>query len=766
MVLAGLWLLLVMLVVWHQVRFWSKPQLDSDLLGLLSGRSDDYTALQVGQRISGAGARQIFILLGSGTPEQARLATLRYRDDLSQTPYMREAERLEDWFDTAQRFYLPYRNRLLTDAQREGLRDTDVSEQVQKSLAGLFGVFGGARLTDWQRDPLGLWSAWWQEHARDLRASIDASGAFQADGLYWQALRYETVASVLRLDGTPYLRDALAHAEARAREAVPDVQILRAGIPLHAEAASVQANREIDMIGWGSLLAVLLFAWLVFRSAVPMLIIGVSLAVGVASALSLTVLVFGKIHVLTLVFGASLVGVAEDYGIHWFTSRQGKPASERWRILLHLLPSLVLALVTTALAYLTMGVAPLEGLRQMALFSAAGLSAAFLTILLWAPWLDRNVLHQTRFATWVGRTESRWPVVRKNRVWAITTGVIVLVVVGGVLQLRGHDDLRGLQNSPPDLIAQQRKINDLLDLPSPAQFYLIRGVTAEIVLQREEALTAHLRMMRDKGNISGYRALSDWLPSQRMQARNAALVDAMEAAVVHGVAEQIGEELSPFAFSSTPMTVEGFLRDPASLPFRALWLGEDQAGYASVVMLTGIRSIGVLPELAAVAGQVEGVSWVDMVSDISGMLGHYRRVMTWLLLAGYVAVFAALYWRLRRQAWLAIMPTAIASLLTVALLGWFGIPFQLFNVLALLLILGMGSDFGIILTEHQGDNSAWVAICVGGASTWLSFGLLTLSATPALSTFGLTMLLGIGLAWVISPCFQQRKAPEEKPTPC
>ena len=89
-----------------------------------------------------------------------------------------------------------------------------------------------------------------------------------------------------------------------------------------------------------------------------------------------------------------------------------------------------------------------------------------------------------------------------------------------------------------------------------------------------------------------------------------------------------------------------------------------------------------------------------------------------------------------------------------ALLGWLGQPLQLFNVLALLLLLGMGIDYGIFLLEHRGDRSAWLSVCVGAASTWLSFGLLALSSTPALRAFGLTLLLGIGLVWVITPLFR------------
>src|SRR5690606_14504795 len=131
-----------------------------------------------------------------------------------------------------------------------------------------------------------------------------------------------------------------------------------------------------------------------------------------------------------------------------------------------------------------------------------------------------------------------------------------------------------------------------------------------------------------------------------------------------------------------------------------------------------------------------------------------RRMMGALLLAGVVLVFGVLAWRYRGQSWRVIAPTLLAGLLTVALLGWLNQPLQLFNVLALLLLLGMGIDYGIFLLAPRGDRSAWLSVCVGAASTWLSFGLLALSSTPALRAFGLTLLLGIGLVWLITPLFR------------
>ena len=184
---------------------------------------------------------------------------------------------------------------------------------------------------------------------------------------------------------------------------------------------------------------------------------------------------------------------------------------------------------------------------------------------------------------------------------------------------------------------------------------------------------------------------------------------------------------------------------------RDLWLGEVGAQQTSVVMLRGLNDPALLGRLQAAADGLPGVRWVDKTAEVSSLLGRYRGAMSWLLLLGHAVVLGALFWRFGRPAWRAWLPTALATLLTVGILGWLGQPFQLFNVLALVLLLGIGSDYGIFLLEHEGDPSAWLAVVLGAASTWLSFGLLGLSSTPALRAFGLSLLFGVLLVWGLAP---------------
>jgi len=265
--------------------------------------------------------------------------------------------------------------------------------------------------------------------------------------------------------------------------------------------------------------------------------------------------------------------------------------------------------------------------------------------------------------------------------------------------------------------------------------------------------------------------VSDWVPSAGRQAGDAALTRRVEDGVIAGVDQVLGETQRRAAFDAAPLTLAHWLSSPASSLGRSLWLGPvpraaDGSTLASAVMLRGVRDLAALPDIARCADGLPGVRWVDQVQSVSALLGRFRHLMGLLLVGGHVAVLLALLWRYGRGAWRAWMPTVLATIGTLALLAAFGQPLQLFNVLALALLLGIGVDYGIFLLEGERADAgaAWLAVVLGAASTWLSFGLLALSSTPALRSFGLTLLFGILIVWFAAPLYRPQPTPlQEKP---
>ncbi len=762
---AMLWLLLVLAVGAHQWHFWKQGRIDTDVLALLPLNERAPDVSQATQQLAERIQRQIVVLLGTDEWAQSRVAAQTFRAALaapSDAHLKEEAIARESSLQSALAFYQPWRASLLTPAQYEELQGTDDQALVERALQDLYQPATQARLSDWMNDPLGLWTQWWSARAAQSQARPrDGELWVAAQGKQWVVLQYTLEGSAFNLSGEPVIGSAMDAALAQVRQHAPGAQMIMAGVPLHAEAAAVQANGEINVIGWGSLAGVLLLAWIAFRSVRPVLLVGLSLLIGCAVALSVTDLVFGKVHLLTLVFGASLVGVAEDYGIHYFASRQGAPGRKPHALMRGLLPALWLALGTSAIAYVALGMAAFPGLRQMALFSVVGLAAAMLTVICWFPWLDRGQVASNAAAQWIGKTLLWWPRWRSALPWSLVLCALALLWItqGHLLHLR--DDVRQLQNSSPRLVQQQMQASQMLGLPSPAQFYLVKAASPEALLQQEEALKARLDALVARKEMAGYSAVSDWVPSQQMQQRNAQLVQHANEVVLAGVNAQLGESFEAAGASGQPgpLTVQAWLAQPISAAARPLWLGEHDGAYRSMVMLRGVRGQDALPALEAAAQGLATVTWVDKPAEISELLQRYRLSMTELLVVGHLQVLAALWLRFGRSAWRAWLPTVLASLAVVITMALMGEPWQLFNVLALMLLLGVGIDYGIYLQEHEDDPQAWLAVIIGAGSTWLSFGLLGLSQTPALRAFGVTLMLGLPMVLLLAPLFRAAPAP-------
>lgn len=748
--LAGLWLVLVLACVAHNVWHWSvqKGMPVTDMLAMLPRDEQRPLAAQATQMLADAGSRRVTVLIGGADAAQVQRAADAFLLALGDIPARHRVADADQqaWLT----LYTPVRAGLLSAQARMRLAEAPTAELADQALAALYQPVGGPRVGSWTDDPLNLFGQWLAERSQASRVRVQDGRLMLTDpdapDRHYALVLIELPGSGFEINAQRALQPRL-DAATQAAEG-QGAQVIRAGVPLFAAVAAEQAEREIHTIGLGSLVGIVALTLLAFRSLRPRLLVTLSMAVGLTVAASVSLLVFGQLHLVTLVFGASLLGVAENYGSNYFCARQGLQAGERWAMLTRQIPVVGLAMATTVIGYALLALPPFPGLRQIAVFSAVGLVAAFVTVLWWFPLLDgAGRMAPTRFAGWLGSRRALWPSL-KGRGLAALLLVSALLTAWGATRLRFDDDIRQLQSAPASLIAQQREFARLMQAPGLAQFFVVQGRSEQEVLEREEALTAQLRGMQ-----LGAHAVSDWLPSLRRQREDWALSSRRAAELRPVLAGRMDQPLAPSQAVTAPLEPRAWLASPASEPVRAQWLGRLGDGLGTVVLLRGADAAQTRAALAAL--KLDGVTWVDKVGEVSTLLGRYRELMSAVLVLGFVLTWAALAWRFGRASWRALAPTALACVLTVALLAIGGQVLQLFHILPLLILLGLGVDYGIFLLELPGraETRPFLSVTLAAASTLLSFGLLALSGTPALHAFGLTLALGVFLAWLLTPFF-------------
>jgi len=769
---AWLWASVVCLLLAHNAYLWLGERLapDSDILALLPVEERDPVLKKAFTHMVDSAQQRMIVLVGADDWAQASraagtyLSVLAPRNNLLQPDEQITDHSQQDGIALARQHRLV----LVTSRDEAALRSQPKQYWVDTALAKLYNPFGRIEPGTWQDDPFGLFAEWIQARAQETPVRPRDGRLFVSDGgLQYVVLPFRLRVPAFSMAAQEAVVPLLEKARQAARKSNPQVEVVAAGVILYAAAAGAQAKWEVSIIGIGSLLGIVALIWLTFYSLKPIALILLSVGVGCLGALSMCWLLFERIHLLTLVFGASLIGAAQDYGTYFLCHRLAADGQslDSYQLLRRLLPALVLALVTTVIGYLALALTPFPGLRQMAVFSALGLIFAWLTVIFWFPALVRaGTVKSAPLVQWCAASLERWPSLRRRRSTVWVAGLFIAFAALGLSRLEGQDDIRLLQNPPKELIDEQIKLSRRLDAPAPAQFFIVRGATSEAVLQREEALTQRLEPLVEKKIISGYQAVSSWVPSLRTQETRRQLIEqrllnddgalAALAARIGADGQWITAARDRLRAAGAKLTPDDFLKTSAAEPVRHLWLGQVAGSYAGIVALRGVSATS-LPLLQQAGGGLDGVQWVDKVGEISAVLARYRKYMSWVVLLSYFAIYGLLYRRYRGATWRALAPTALASVATLALLGLAGQSLQLFHVLALMLLLGVGVDYGIFFQEHPGgrDPIAWLAVVLSALSTLLSFGLLSLSKTPALQAFGSTILIGTVTVWLIVPCF-------------
>lgn len=135
--------------------------------------------------------------------------------------------------------------------------------------------------------------------------------------------------------------------------------MLQRGTLFYSDYASQQAQNDISTIGTVSGLGIILLILFVFRSLKPLWLTLLSLTVGALCGSVAVFALFGEIHVMTLVMSTSVVGISIDYALHYLTERLIHGDEESGLTSMKkLFPALVLAVLSSAVAYLLLFIAP------------------------------------------------------------------------------------------------------------------------------------------------------------------------------------------------------------------------------------------------------------------------------------------------------------------------------------------------------------------------------------------------------------------------
>lgn len=755
--LAWMWLAVCMLLLLSLWWLLPRSQINSSVLDLLPESEIEGVPPVILERFKKRLDQQLIWLISPRPTKDANnLAAVEWwQQQLKKIPEIAKVsgEMSLEKQDSFGRFFFAHRQALLDNVTQGRLESGTQADWI---LGQIYSPFSGISTLELKNDPLLLIRG--IQLGRQINSPLQLNqnwlSSKDSEGRTWYLVRAELQASSYNIKTAAQTVQKLNALKTELQTLWPNSEILQRGTIFYSDYASQQAQRDMSTIGVVSLIGTISLLLCVFRSFKPLWLTLLSISAGILGGFVMVLVVFGQIHVITLVMSTSVVGISIDYALHYLTERmvQGQHESPL-ASLKNIFPALFIALLSSVLAYLLLYITPFPGLQQLAVFAGFGLTAAFMTVVCWYPILVKRLPNRKiPFLSCIEHILHCWQYSRALRL-GLPLAILCLIVIG-LIHLKIDDDIRSLQTLPEDLQTQTQKIVALTGQYSDQKWFIVYGDTPQETLERLEKLTPALEQARVAQQLKQYRDFP--LPSLKKQKENQLLIKEKTPLILARL-EQAGiamTEISSHALTqdsgATLLTEQDWLESVASEGWRLLYLSTETGKTAILIPVEGVTDSAAMKQIATANS---GVHWVDKRTEFSEIFTTYRNHLTQLLavaILGICGIFLLRFGLVRGLR--CAIPTVFSVGMGVAILGLLGQSLNLFSLLALILVLGIGIDYTLFFSNARiAPTTTLFSVLLAALTTLLSFGLLALSHTQAIAGFGLVLTGGILTAFLLAP---------------
>lgn len=510
----------------------------------------------------------------------------------------------------------------------------------------------------------------------------------------------------------------------------PNAEIRYSGVLFHTAENSAQAEFEISVFGSLSLVAVITIVIAVFRSPVPLIWISLTIANALLTGFTLLLWSFEQVHLLSLVFGISLVGIAIDYCFHILCSNKKHSRNS-------VLATIIVGFITTSLGYFIFVFSPVAMLAQVAVFVIGGLVGAVAISVLARDYCHYRVVEFSNKTQWFVNKLTK---TRARHKWVLTGLSAFTLIYYVVTEVKFDDNIALLNASSSELVSNEAKHGQLLGTFN-TQYLYVEANSLEDLLQREEAL---IKTMAEQFPQADLTTVSQWVPSMESQGLNYQLLKQAEQ---RGSFASVSQLFPSFSIKPANFITEQQLDSPLLSSITEGRLVKLEDTWVSVMDVKGVPF-----EQLQRSSFPKYIQLYNKQQSLTQAITYFRQnMMVWIASAAAIAIFI-----------LAIKCGAIASVysamsificlgLTLAVSQLIQGYLNIFNLLSAVLIIALAVDYLLFYHVRKYNPSNLLAINLSAVSSLLVFGILVVSKTPAVFSFGLSVSFGIVFIYLLAP---------------
>jgi predicted exporter len=711
---------------------------------------------QVGE---GPGSRLLLLSISGSSDEQLAALSQGLVAALKKDP--RYSQTLNGSFDLGalDASLLPYRYLLSPTLDTQPLDKAYLTDQLQQRLDDLSSPAASLLKGLLPRDPtlemLKLAELWTPAKSPELREGVWFSPQNEA------LLLVQTVAAGFDPGAQQQAIDGIQHAfHALPGSAAAKLEL--SGPGYFSVVVGAQTRHQADWIGRISTVGFIALLLLAYRSFSSLLLSALPIASAALAGIAALTVAFSEVHGITLAFGFTLLGVAQEYPIRVLSHRRaGEDAVQSVRALW---PLLLTAIASACIAYMAFYASGVNGLKQLAVFTIVGLLAAGFSTRYLLPHLLPRRVRDVADMRWLAKARVFVDRLPRPRWIPLLVAAAIVLMLAVAPRPFWQNNLAALTPLPQDLLQHDARLREALGAPDVRYLLVLQAPTEQGVLALSEKLQPQVDALVAKHTVDALELPSRYLPTvARQRARQQQLPDPATLQKTLNDALQ-GLPFRPDLFQPfladvraaralSPLTPERYAQTPLGQRLAAMLVQRD-GHWLGLGTVSGVHDVAALQALGENSNGT--VRLLDLKAASESLVVDYRtRILQALLIAAILLVFTITFaLRSLRRAWHVLAPMTLATFLVLAVERVAGVEISLFHLVALILAGGLGLHYALFFERDTGDAAEQrrtlhaTIVCV--LSALLVFGMLAWATIPVLRAIGLTVSLGVAFHFCLS----------------
>ena len=554
-------------------------------------------------------------------------------------------------------------------------------------------------------------------------------------------------------------------------------------------------KRDIKVTILTSFFGVMTLFALLFRTTRILFYVGLPLTMGLLWTLAFARLAFCHLNILTCIFSCVLIGLGIDFAIHIVNryfgyDKGGVDVPGRLQQTFQKAGTgVIIGGITTAAAFYSIAISDFGGFRELGILTGTGILFCLAAMIFVLPSLlvcfSNEKAPKRRISIAGFGLKPLLDLLRKYpaAILVVTFVTVCVLAISGT-KIKFDDNLKNLRPADHETFRLQDQVTDWLGGSTAEILLVAKGKSEAEVMDTSTLIYEAVEELRESGMVAGVKSISKYFSSPTQQRKNMAFIrqhpDVFDTKRIKKTFNEALEkngfktanlydgyfECLSRAFSAEQILLPSSLKESEPerflklfffqkgehfksvtyiIPSRDLWSGADTTRLKETI----VRKL----EEKGVSGDRYDLTGASLLTgDLKELIIKNLKHSLWLAGLSVVLVLLVYYRSLKLLA-ISTLPLVIGLAILFGIMAIFRFDFNFFNLIVLPMVVGIGIDDGVHLTNsfRQGDQTHMLermcqtgrAVVLTSLTTLVGFGSIVLSHYPGLKSMGYVAIIGI-----------------------